>query len=79
MCEYIMKEHRWARYTQLLDTDKLNSYLADIDQRTQGWLDTIIQQLSQIRGIIEELKAIDQMTWVCRMNNVWASVMEIVS
>ena len=74
-----IKEYRKALYTSLQSSGKLNSYLTDIDQQAQERLDTIIQQMVQAQGITEELKAVDQMAWVGRMNTTRASAMEIVS
>lgn len=74
-----IKEHRKALYTSLQSNGKLNSYLADIDQQAQERLDTIIQQMAQAQGITEGLKAVDQMEWVGRMNNIRASATEIVN
>ena len=74
-----IKEHRKALYTSLLLSGKLNSYLADIDQQAQEQLDTIIRQMAQIQGISEELKAVDQMAWVGKMNHIRASAIEIVN
>lgn len=73
-----LKEHRPALYNALLLSGKLNSYLADIDQQAQKMLDTTIEQIARIQGITETLKATDQMAWVGKMNNVRASVMEMV-
>lgn len=74
-----IKEYRKARYTSLLLSGRLNSYLADIDQQAQERLDTIIQQMTQAQGITEALKATDQMAWVGRVNNIRASATEIVN
>ena len=73
-----IKEHRKALYTNLQLSGKLNSYLADIDQQAQDWLETIIQQMAQAQGVTEALKATNQIAWVGRMNNIRASAMEIV-
>ena len=73
-----IKEYRKARYTSLLLSGRLNSYLADIDQQAQEMLDTTIEQIARVQGITEALKATDQMAWVGKMNNVRASVMEMV-
>ena len=69
---------RKARYTSLLLSGRLNSYLADIDQQAQEMLDTTIEQIARVQGITEALKATDQMAWVGKMNNIRASVMEMV-
>ena len=75
---YIREYHK-ALYSSLKLSDKLNSYLADIDQQAQERVDTIIQQMAQTQGITEALKATDPMTWVGRMNNIRAAAEEIVN
>ena len=74
-----IKEYHRARYTYLLENGKLNSYLADIDQQAQRRLDTVIQQMAQAQGITEELRSVDQMAWVGKMNNIRESAIEIVN
>ncbi len=74
-----IKEHRKALYSSLLLSGKLNSYLADIDQQAQEQMDIIIQQMAQVQGVTEGLKASDPMVWVGRMNNIQACAMEIVN
>lgn len=76
--QYI-RECRKALYTSLQLSGKLNSHLADVDQQTQERLDTIVQQMAQAQGINEALKAANQMAWVGRMNNIRASVTEIIN
>ncbi len=63
----------------MLLSGKLNSYLADIDQQAQEMMGTIIQQMVEAQGITEALKAVDQMAWVGRMNNIRANAVEIVN
>ena len=75
--QYI-REYRKARYTSLLLSGKLNSYLADIDQQAEAMLSRLVEQMAQHQGITEQLKATDQMAWVVRMNNIGASAIEIV-
>ena len=74
-----IKEHCKARYTNLLLSSKLNSYLADIDRQAQNLMDTIIQQMVQVQGITEELKSVDQMAWIGKMNNIRVNAEEIVN
>lgn len=74
-----LKNHRPALYSALLMSGKLNSYLADIDQEAQKMMDATIQQMARVQGVTETLKVTDQMAWVGRMNNIWASAMEILN
>ena len=74
-----LKEYRPALYNALLLSNKLNDYLADIDQQAQEMMDTIIQQMAEAQGITETMKAADPMAWVGRMNNIRVSATEIVN
>lgn len=73
-----LKDYRPALYDALLLSGKLNSYLADIDQRAQELFDTIIQHMAYVQSVTEMLKAADQMAWVGSMNNIHKVAEEIV-
>ena len=75
--DYI-KNHRRGRYTTLLTEGKLNARLHEIDLDANEMLETIIPRLATERGIDEDLKARDMLRWVSEMNNIKASVEEIV-
>ena len=74
-----IKEHRPVLHTTLLLGGKLNSYLAEIDNRATEMFGQLIKQLSEKEGITEQLKTQDQMAWVQRMNNVRNRAEEIVN
>ena len=63
----------------LLVSGKLNSQLAEIDNRTTEMFDRLVKQLAEKDGITEQLKAQDQMAWVQLMNNVRNRAEEIVN
>ena len=73
-----IKQHRRGRYTTLLTEGKLNTRLHEIDLEANEMLETIIPRLAIERGIDENLKARDMLRWVAEMNNIRASVEEIV-
>ena len=74
-----IKEHRPVLYTTLLLGGKLNSHLAEIDNRASEMLGRLMKQLAENDGITEQLKAQDQMVWVQRMNNIRNAAEEIVN
>ena len=74
-----LKQHRKVLYTNLLTSGKLNSYLADIDKQTEDMFLRLIEQIANREGVTEQLKAENQMEWVCRMNNIRSRAMEIVN
>ena len=65
-----IKEHRPVLHTTLLLSGKLNSHLAEIDDRATEMFNRLIKQLAEKEGITEQLKAQDQMAWVSAMNNI---------
>jgi len=73
-----IREYRKTLYASLQLGGRLNSYLADIDQQAEAMFSRLVGQMAQRQGVTEQLKSSDQMVWVGRMNNIWASAMEIV-
>ena len=73
-----IKEHRPVIYTTLLLSGKMNSHLAEIDNRATEMFDRLMKQLAEREGITEQLKAQNQMAWVGAMNNIRNAVEEIV-
>lgn len=73
-----MKKHRRGTYTTLLTEGRLNEYLHDIDIQAHELLDDIILRLAHERGIDEVLKAHNALQWTAEMNNIKASVEEII-
>ena len=75
--EYI-KHHRKGFYTALVLDCKLNRHLADINKQAEEMFDILIEQFKQAEGINEQLKADNQMEWVCKMNNMRDRINEII-
>ena len=73
-----MKKQRRGTYTTLLTEGRLNEYLHEIDMQAHEMLDIIIPRLAKERGIDEALKAHNPLQWVAEMNNIKASVEEII-
>ena len=76
--EYL-KNHRRGEYIKLLMEGKLNEHLHEVDEECHERVDLIMEQMKAGAGIMEELKAIDQMKWVGLMNNVKSAAEEIVA
>jgi len=78
MYKRYLKEHHPARYQVLLLSGRLNSYLADIDAQAEEQLELLAQQMAEREGMNEELKAVNQMEWVRKMNNIRNRAEELV-
>ena len=74
-----IKENRPVLHTTLLLGGKLNSYLAEIDNRAAEMFERLMKQLTEQEGITEQLKAQDQMAWVGAMNSIRNQAEEIIN
>ena len=75
--EYLKKNKRHV-FDSMFMSGKLHSYIADIDEQARDMFDTLIEQMKEREGVIEQLKEENQMEWVGRMNNIRAMVREMV-
>lgn len=75
--EYL-KEYRPIIYNNLDLSGKLWTYLADINEQPQERLEVLIEQMKEAEGVTEELKAVDQMEWVRRMNSIRDRAEELI-
>ena len=73
-----LKENKRAEYTILLMANKLQKHLMDIDKTANERFDLLMKQFAEKENITEELKATNQMEWVCRMNNIKNRTEEII-
>lgn len=76
--EYLKQNHK-VIYYNLLTSDKLNSYLHDVDVRATEMYNNLVKQLAEKENVKEKLKTTNQMLWVQRMNNIRNRVTEIVN
>ena len=73
-----LKEHRPVVFNQLVLSGKFWTYLADINEQAQQRMDVLIKQMMVSEGVTEELKEVNQLEWVRRMNNIRAFAEEVV-
>ncbi len=74
-----LKKHHKVLYMNLMTSGKLNSYLAEIDERAEDMFSRLVKEMAVRRGVTEQLKAADQMAWVGKMNAIRNSAMEIIN
>lgn len=75
--EYLKEGHP-GRYSGMLMTGKLWTYLADLNEQAQERFDTILYQMKAAEGVSEELKAQNQLEWVRQMNSIRNRAEEII-
>lgn len=73
-----LREHRPILFNDLILSGQLWTYLADLNEQAQERLALIIEQMQQVEGVTEDLKAADQMAWVEAMNSIRSRAEEII-
>lgn len=74
-----LKNHHKILYYNLLTSCKLHDHLADINEEAEEMYSQLVNQIAELEGITEQLKADNQMLWVQRMNSVCSRAQEIVN
>ena len=73
-----VENHRRGIYSELLLSGELKKHLLMIQEQAEERFDLLAEQMAKQEGVMEQLKAQDQMIWVRRMNCIRARAEEIV-
>ena len=73
-----LEQHHPIHFNDLVLSDRLWTYLADLNEQAQDRLSLIIEQMKASEGVTEELKAADQMAWVGAMSSIRNRAEEII-
>ena len=76
--QYLKQSHK-VRYYNLLTSEKLYDYLADIEEQADNMFSRLVKQIAEVECVTEALKADESMEWVGRMNNIRNRAMEVVN
>ncbi len=74
-----LKQHHRIRYYNLLTTERLYPYLADIEEQAQVMFTRLVKSLAEKENVTEKLKEDNPMLWVQKTNNIRNLAMEIVN
>ena len=75
--DYLMK-HKRVQFNIMLMNGTLWTHLAEVDEQASDMFSRLVEQMKVNEGIMEQLKADNQMEWVARMNSIGARVREMV-
>ena len=74
-----LKQHHRIKYYNLLTSERLYPYLADIEEQAEAMFSRLIKSLAEKENVTEKLKADNPMLWVRKMNNIRNRAMEVVN
>lgn len=74
-----LKQHHRIKYYNLLTSERLYPYLADIEEDAGAMFSQLVKSLAEKEIVTEKLKADNPILWVRKMNNIRNRAMEIVN
>ena len=74
-----LKQHHRIKYYNLLTSENMYPYLADIEEQAEAMFSRLIKSLAEKENVTEKLKADNPMLWVQTMNNIRNRAMEVVN
>ena len=74
-----LKQHHRIKYYNLLTSERLYHYLADIEEQAEAMFSQLVKAFAEKESVTEKLKANNPMLWVRKMNNIRNRAMEIVN
>ena len=74
-----LKQHHRIRYYNLLTSEKLYSYLSDIEHHAENMFQSLIKSLAEQENVTEKMKVYAPMECVRAMNNIRNRAVEIVN
>ena len=74
-----LKQHHRIKYYNLLTSERLYPYLADIEEQAGAMFSQLVKSLAEKENVTEKLKADNPILWVRKMNNIRNRAMEIVN
>ena len=74
-----IRQHNKRLYFDLYMTGNLNDYLAEIEAQAENMFFRLVKEMAAREGVMEAMKAEDQMRWVGLMNNIQNRAREIVN
>lgn len=75
--DFLVK-HKKVLLSSLLTQGKLYQHCAEVEKQARDMFDTLVEQMKNADGVIEQLKEQNQLEWVCRMGNIEQRAREIV-
>ena len=73
-----LRTHKRVTYSRLMLPGKLKEHIEDVDRQAEDMFSHLVDSMKHTEGVTEQLKAIDQMEWVRRMNSIRNRAEEIV-
>ncbi len=78
MYKSYLEKHKNVLFNTLLMQGKLYQHCAEVEKQAQDMFDTLVEQMKETEGVTEQMKAENQLEWVCCIQNIEARAREFV-
>lgn len=78
MRKLYLKEYKSGIYQGMVLIGKLKEHLLMVQEQAELQFDALVEQMAEREEVTEQLKGVNQMLWVQRMNNIRARAEEII-
>lgn len=73
-----LRDYHTGVFDGMLFKGILNQHLEEVDRQANEMMERLTTQMVKAEGVTEQLKAVDQMEWVRRMNGIRNRSEEII-
>lgn len=73
-----LENNKKVFFSTLLIQGKLYKHCAEVETQARDMYDTLVEQMKEAEGVIEQLKEENQIEWIQRMDNIQARARVIV-
>lgn len=73
-----LRDYHTGVFDGMLFKGILNQHLEEVDRQTNEMMERLTTQMVKAEGVTEQLKAVDQMEWVRRINGIRNRAVEII-
>ena len=73
-----LRDYHTGIFDGMMLSGKLNAHLEEVDRQANEMMELLTTQMAKAEGVTEQLKAVDQMEWVRRMNGIRNRAEEII-
>ena len=74
-----LKDYHWIKYYNLLTSEELYPYLADIEEQAENMYQKLVKSFAEQEKVTEKMKAENSMAWIQKINNIRNRAAEIVN
>ena len=78
MRQQFLEENHRGIYSYMLLSETLWKHLAEVDEECSEMMDRLVERMTKSEGVTEQLKSVDWLCWLQKMNSIRSRAKEVV-